>query len=173
MKNKLGKRHLLLGALGALLMLGAHGSTFAQGTLSIGGSRAHFGTHSLSAGFMPDPKVIRVTSGGNLNVSRMGYGSGCRGYATSTPDAIVNYTGSSSSNFLRFYVQASGDTTLVINDATGTWHCNDDSVGLNPMVSITNAPSGQYDVWVGSYQSGQQISGTLNVTELRSNQPTQ
>jgi len=167
--KKIGKLQIVLGVLGALLVLAFHGDSVAQGTLSIGGSNAHFGVHRLNAGFMPDPKVINVTSGGNLNVSTMGYGSGCRGYATSTPDAIVHYNGSN--GFLRFFVRANGDTTLVVNDASGRWHCNDDAVGTNPMVSINNAPSGQYDIWVGSYTAGQQIGGTFNVTELRSQTP--
>ena len=167
--KKIGKMHFVLGALGALLVLASHGQTTAQSALSIGGSSANFGTHSLRAGFMPDPKVIRVTSGGNLNVSTMGYGAGCRGFATSTPDAIVNYNGA---GFLRFFVRASGDTTLVINAADGSWHCNDDSHGgLNPTVDFSNAPSGQYDVWIGSYEAGTNVRGTLNITELRSEHP--
>ena len=166
--KKIGKMHIVLGALGAILVLASHGESVAQGTLSIGGNSAHFGVHQVNAGFVPDPKVINITSGGNLNVSTMGYGAQCRGFATSRPDAIVNYTGG---GFLRFFVQAGGDTTLVVNDASGRWHCNDDAVGTNPMVSISNAPSGQYDVWVGSYRSGEQIRGTLNITELRSQQP--
>lgn len=155
-----------MGVMGALLVLGMHGQSIAQGTLTIGGSRAHFGTHAVNQGFMPDPKSVSVTSGGNLNVSSMGYGPGCRGYATATPDVIVNWTGG---GFLRFYVQAAGDTTLIINDANGRWHCNDDTAGTNPQVDLQNAPSGQYDIWIGSYQSGQQLRGNLYITELSSN----
>jgi hypothetical protein len=74
---------------------------------------------------------------------------------------------------LRFFVRASGsgDTTLLINDASGNWHCNDDSSGLNPMVSINNPPSGQYDIWVGSYRAGENLSSQLFITELRSQTP--
>lgn len=167
--KKIGKLHIVLGVLGALLVVGLHGSSMAQSTLSIGGSNAHFGTHTLSAGFTPDPKVINITSGGNLDTSRMNYGAGCRGYATSTPDAILNFNGNS--RFLRFFVQAAGDTTLLVNDAQGNWHCNDDTVGTNPVVNLTNPPAGQYDIWVGSYRAGEQIRGTLNITELRSQMP--
>ena len=62
-----------------------------------------------------------------------------------------------------------GDTTLLINDGAGNWHCNDDSApgsNLNPLVDLANAPAGQYDVWIGSYRSDEQIGGTLNITEL-------
>jgi hypothetical protein len=50
---------------------------------------------------------------------------------------------------LRFYNIGGGDTGLV-------------------MVNIHGAPSGQYDVWVTSYQSGESIRGTLYVSELAS-----
>ncbi len=46
------------------------------------------------------------------------------------------------------------------------WHCNDDYEGLNSMVEFSNPPQGQYDVWVGSYGSGEYISGVLGITEL-------
>ncbi|MFT5357334.1 MAG: hypothetical protein ACI9KE_004568, partial [Polyangiales bacterium] len=71
--KKISKIQLVLGVLGALLVVGLHGNSVAQSTLSIGGSNAHFGTHAISAGFMPDPKVINITSGGNLSVTTMGY----------------------------------------------------------------------------------------------------
>jgi hypothetical protein len=61
---------------------------------------------------------------------------------------------------------AGQDTTLIVNTANGTWMCNDDYGGRNPMVEINNPQPGQYDIWVGSYTSGQYISGTLRITEL-------
>jgi hypothetical protein len=70
------------------------------------------------------------------------------------------------------FVNAGGDTGLVVNDPSGTWRCNDDSHGgVNPTVDVTNARSGQYDVWITSYSSGDNITGTLNVTELASRRP--
>ena len=30
---------------------------------------------------------------------------------------------------------------------------------------------GRYDVWIGSFEDGEQIDGELNVTELESNHP--
>ncbi len=167
--KKIGKMHLALGILGAALVLGTHGTSVAQGSLQIGGSSANFGRHTIAAGFVPDPKVIGgIVSGGSLNVSGMSLANGCTGYATAQPDVIVNYTGSAAS-FLRFYFQGSGDTALVINDAAGRWHCNDDTAGTNPQVSISSPRTGQYDVWVSSYRAGQNINGSLYITELSSN----
>ena len=160
---------MILGLAAGLLVLGSHGQSIAQGSLTIGGGNANFGVHRLNGGFMPDPKTISVVSGGSLNVRNMNLGAGCTGYATSNPDAILHY--SNAASFLRFFVSAQGDTALVVNDAQGNWHCNDDAVGTNPMVSINNPPSGQYDIWVSSYTAGQNIRGTLSITELRSQQP--
>lgn len=176
------RRTLVLAGLAALalgVVLLDHGSTTAQSRLQIGGSRSNFGTQQLRGGFMPDPFRVNIRSGGNLDTSRMSLSPGCRGYVTAQPDYILNYVNSAS--FLRFYFRANAsggprqgrDTTLVINDARGGWHCDDDGGGnFNPMVSIDNPPSGQYDIWVGTYDgSGQYVDGQLSVTELRSNRP--
>ena len=89
----IGKIHLIAGILGALAIVAFQADSVAQGRLTIGGNRAHFGTHQLRGGFTPDPKVIHVVSGGNLDTSTMGYGAGCRGWATAQPDVILRYAG--------------------------------------------------------------------------------
>ncbi|MBK6808959.1 MAG: peptidase S1 [Sandaracinaceae bacterium] len=167
--TRLSKLHMVLGLAAGLLVIGSHAQTIAQGSLTIGGNNANFGVHRLNGGFMPDPMTVSVVSGGSLNVANMNLGAGCTGYATGNPDVVLNYT--SPASFLRFFVRAQGDTALVINDGAGRWHCNDDAVGTNPMVSIDNPPAGHYDVWVSSYTAGQNLRGVLSVTELRSQQP--
>lgn len=73
---------------------------------------------------------------------------------------------------MRFFVRASGDTTLVINDARGRWWCSDDEGGYpNPMVDIASPPGGQYDIWIGSYRAGENIPATLHMTELAGVRP--
>jgi hypothetical protein len=154
----------------AFAMIAGSGTVVAQSRLLIGGSSSNFGSHTLSGGFMPDPWTTQITSGGSLDASNMSLGSGCRGFVTRQPDFILNYRNAAS--FLRFYATGNGDTTLVINDAAGNWHCNDDSHGgLNPTVDLSNPPSGQYDIWVGSYRANENIRATLHVTELRSRHP--
>ena len=148
---------------------GGGGGGGGGGSLQIGGNNSNFGSVTLRGGFMPDPRMVAITSGGNLNAANMGLGAGCRGNVTRRPDYIVNYRNAAS--FLRFFVRSGGDTTLVINDANGRWHCNDDSNGLNPMVSINGPPSGQYDIWVGSYRAGENLSSRLFITELRNQSP--
>jgi hypothetical protein len=149
---------------------GASGSNGSDAELAIGGSTANFGSVSLSTGFSPDPYSVSVISGGTLDVGSMDLADDCVGYATEDPDLILNFTGNG--NMLRFYVEGDGDTGLVINGPGGSWTCNDDSYdGMNPTVTIPQAGSGQYDVWVTSYESGENVNGTLHVTELDDNRP--
>jgi hypothetical protein len=132
----------------------------------------NYGSRALTSGFSPDPQSVSVTSGGDVDVSSA-LGSGCGGYATSAPDFRVMYT-SGSFSLLRFYFVASGggDTTLIVNAPDANWYCNDDSFStLNPTVDFQNPSSGTYDIWVGSYASGQFVSGTLYITEVTSNHP--
>ena len=57
--------------------------------------------------------------------------------------------------------------TLLVNAPDGSWYCNDDSNGLNPMVSWSSPRSGQYDIWIGTYGSGSGMaSATLTISEL-------
>jgi len=146
------------------------GSADSTGSLDIGGSSSVFGRTVLSAGFMPDPFSVPVTSGGSNNVSAMDLGAGCVGYATSTPDYILDYT--SGQSMLRFFVEGEGDTALIINAPDGSWHCDDDSYGTtDPSVTFQSPGSGQYDIWVASYSSGTNVSGTLKITELDAVRP--
>ena len=144
--------------------------------LLIGQNRTNFGVHALIGGFTPDPKLISVVSGAGENsavrIAALNLGTGCRGQATQQPDVVVNY--SNPRSMLRFFFQPneSGDTALVINTPNGTWSCNDDSVGLNPEVTFRSPAAGQYDIWVASYNTGQNIAGTLKITELESQHPT-
>jgi hypothetical protein len=39
---------------------------------------------------------------------------------------------------------------------------------LNPAISIANPPSGQYDVWVGTYAQGDLQDSVLSVSEVYS-----
>ena len=127
----------------------------------------NFGSVSLSAGFMPDPQTVELVSGGYVDVAAQGLGGECGGYATSAPDFRIQWSGSSSGLRIFFVADGGGDTTLIVNDANGAWHCNDDSPygGLDPLVDIPSPPQGQYDIWVGSFEAGEFVEGTLYITE--------
>ncbi|MEM6960354.1 MAG: peptidase S1 [Myxococcota bacterium] len=170
--NLKNKAKITVGTLGTILVASFHTGLAAQGRLNIGGGSANYGVHNLQGGFTPDPAQISVTSGpsakNSVNIADLNLGAGCTGHATQEPDIIVNYTDSAS--FLRFYVQGSGDTALIVNDPNGNWRCDDDTAGLNPQLDFRSPASGQYDIWVSSYEAGANINATLHVTELPSNQ---
>jgi S1-C subfamily serine protease len=141
--------------------------------LDIGGT-PHFGRYSLRAGFVPDPYSVSVQAGGAVSVADQRIGRACAGYASMAPDLRLEW--SAAAGPLAFYFVAAThgqDTTLVVNDPNNRWHCNDDahSGTLNPMLRLATAPSGIYDVWVGTYGEGESISGTLNITELQPSVP--
>ena len=120
-----------------------------------------FATITLSAGFRPDPQMVQVVSGGDLEAD--GVGSSCTGHIAESPDVRVNY--SSGDYPLTFQVFADDDTTLVINAPDGRWYCDDDGAGdLNPMVYFATPSSGAYDVFIGNYQDGN-TDATLSISE--------
>ncbi len=169
----LSSKSLALAVLSAALTVAALAPAGASAQRLTTSGAPNFGARTIAPGFTPDPIQIPVTSGGTLNVSQMNLGQNCTGFATAQPD--FNFTLTGTSAFLRVYVEAGNeDTTLIINRANNAWACNDDSNGTtnrNPMVDMTNAGPGLYNVWIGSYATGTRARGTLNITELRSRMP--
>jgi hypothetical protein len=161
----------VVGLIAAMGVSGYGGGLGAQQRLTIGGApKFARAPRALRSGFVPDPSQVTVVSGGSIAAAGLGLGPGCTGYVTAQPDIIVRWSGGGS--LLRFYVRAPIDTTLLVNTGSGRWACNDDSWGgTNPTVDVANPPNGQYDIWVGSYRSGEQAHGTLFITELASNHP--
>jgi hypothetical protein len=105
-----------------------------------------FGTVNLQAGFMPDPHTVQMTAGGTINASTIS--SECRGMIADAPDVRLNFTGGR----ISIGARSGEDTTIVVNGPDGSWYCNDDFDGFDPRVTISG--SGQYDVWVGTYNGG-------------------
>lgn len=129
----------------------------------------YFGEVELERLFVPDPHTVTVMSGGSVDVREGGYGSGCVGHASSRPDVRLRWSGSTERLRVYFVPDTAGDdATLIINTSDGSWMCNDDAHGntLNPEVSLDSKGAGQFDIWVGSYSSGDMIDGTLYFTEL-------
>ena len=130
------------------------------------GAEPLYGTASLAAGFMPDPHVVELAAGGADSVGHLG--DDCVGFiASGQPYYDLNYEADSAQ--LGFFVEATMDTTLVINDPAGNWHCNDDAAALgatNPGILFGSPLSGNYNIWVGSYSDdGVGDSAKLVITE--------
>jgi hypothetical protein len=116
--------------------------------------------------------AYRLESGGPVDVSYLG--SDCSGFAEPNPDLEAHYTVNGHS-LLRIYFIADtpgDDATLIVNDASGDWHCSDDAYGTsNPSIDFNSPEQGWYDIWIGSYSARDYIAGTLYITELDSKHP--
>lgn len=151
----------------AAALLGGAVACSALSTALAQAGDAAYGTVSLAGGFLPDPHAAVVLAGGPDAASR--FDRACAGYIDGErPDYTLQFT--RSSRFaLKFFVMANIDTTLVVSDPTGHWHCNDDYDtlgGTSPGVSFTSPESGTYRVWVGTHDSayaGEQVK--LLITE--------
>ena len=129
-------------------------------------ARPNYGTVTLRAGFTPDPNNVSVRAGGNLNASRVS--ANCRGFISSAPDVRLVY--SNGSFPLIISASSRADTTLVINAPDGSWYCDDDGGvnGLNPAVRFNRPPSGRYEIWIGTYRSGNLEPARLSISEVSS-----
>jgi hypothetical protein len=132
------------------------------GSLDVTADEAVSGSQTLDPGFEPDPVTVSVQAGGDVDLSTLSLGSECVGWAVARPDVIVNFTGSGTR--LRFYASSSSDTALAVLDPNDGWHCNDDTDGNNPDVTVAPSVPGTYRVWVTSYSEAT-AGATLGITE--------
>jgi hypothetical protein len=94
-----------------------------------------------------DTIAVRVMAGGDIDARRLG--GNCVGMIANPPDVRLNYRAGRSA--LVITARSFADTTLIVNLPNGQWLCNDDLEGLNPGLVLNDAPSGQYDIWVGTF----------------------
>ncbi|WP_339737982.1 hypothetical protein [uncultured Maricaulis sp.] len=124
---------------------------------------ANFGSVALTGGFSPDPHVVDVIAGGSF-AAQSAADSMCRGYVSAAPDYELTFTPGSLDLYISVLSEA--DTTLVINDPSGDWICNDDNNGLNPGIHFDQPAAGTYDIWVGTYREGESAPAQLEISEL-------
>ena len=110
---------------------------------------------SLVTGFLPDPYTVELVAGGD-NPASSELGTECTGNVTSNqPDVTLNYTAGSDYG-LSLYAESASDTTLIVLTPNG-WQCDDDSYSygdLNPNIRIDSPQSGDYLIWIGTYDGG-------------------
>jgi len=122
----------------------------------------NFGSTSLNS--ESAPFSINLTSGGGIDASNVDFQ--CAGYISEAADFELTYTAGSGP--LVMNVDSDGDTTLVVNTPNGEWVCDDDGgQGVNPRLVFNPAASGVYDIWVGSYSSGDFESAVLEISSPR------
>jgi len=125
----------------------------------------NYGDITLSPGFTPDPHLVSLRAGGTVSANSAA--SGCSGFITSAPDFRLNWSGKGSLN-LKISVVSNSDTTLVVNGPNGEWYCDDDSGDeTNPVVTLGSV-SGRYEIWIGTYASGETKPAVLSISELSS-----
>lgn len=103
---------------------------------------------TLAPGFTA-PNMLEGRAGGLTDASSLG--EGCIGNIASDPDHVLNLSAAIPN--LRIFAQASEDITLVIQKPDGSYICNDDTEGLNPLVTAPSFAAGEYKIWVGSYST--------------------
>lgn len=117
----------------------------------------------LVNGFDPDPHKIILEAGGDSPAMTV-LGADCFGSVFSTqPDIILSYVAGPSFD-LTLFAESDQDTTLVVLTPQG-WICDDDSYGnYNPAVLIESPESGDYLIWVGTFDGGTAVA-ELGITE--------
>ncbi|QXT39252.1 trypsin-like serine peptidase [Gymnodinialimonas ceratoperidinii] len=113
-----------------------------------------FGEVSLVSNFQPDPHRTTLAAGGTIRgeYTDANTGNRCAGYFADAPDLRLQFTTADFGFPLSVYVEARADTVMLINAPDGSWHCNDDTVDLNPALHFETPLEGQYDIWVGTYE---------------------
>ena len=95
------KKKVVVLVLSILVALLLPGILAAQGGLD-SSLETNFGNYSLPGGFLPDPYIIPLVSGGDVDAGALNLGDGCRGNVTSNPDAEVAY--SEPSSYMRLFL---------------------------------------------------------------------
>jgi hypothetical protein len=156
--------------------VGVYGGTGSSGTSTVAkgsgtGSAPNwqatptYGTIDLDAGFTPDPYDKAISAGGDDEVDLSA--PSCSGYIhAEAPDLDLNYDAGSLELFI--YARAKTDVTLVVNQPDGTWICNDDEMGTDPMIRLQSPRSGNYNIWIGTYEASESPlpPATLYISEL-------
>jgi len=129
------------------------------------------GTLELTTGFTPDPLVRRFRVVKTTAVSQLGVtdptGGTCAGFVTAEQPSVRLLLSAGESLPLRLFVESAIDTTLCVNLPDSTWRCSDDDVGFHPVLDIPagKVQSGQYDIWVGTFDKVSEAKVALYVTE--------
>jgi hypothetical protein len=115
-----------------------------------------FGAHALPA---DDALALDVTLSSVAEVPR----ASCFGRIDpSRPDFVIGLD--APEPLLSFRASSMSDTTLVVVDPAGEVHCVDDTIGLDPAVTLRDAGAGDYAVWVGVWSGEGGEGASLAVT---------
>ncbi|WP_291841716.1 hypothetical protein [Maricaulis sp.] len=120
----------------------AHGQTASLDPVS--------GTITLDPSLGSQRFDTSIAAGGDIDADSLG--RDCAGEIADAPGLRLQY--GAGGDTLRIIAISNADTSLVIRTPAGEWWCNDDAMGgLNPILSLTPAPEGDYIIWVGRVSS--------------------
>ncbi len=108
---------------------------------------------SLGRGFSPDPYIADGENGTDAVAEDFSDDETCRGSVSTAPDLVLDVqTAFPVLNIAANAMpgQEDEDLTLVVRTPTGAYLCNDDTVGVSPLISAAVEP-GEYAIWVGAY----------------------
>ncbi len=101
------------------------------------------------------PSTMDVSAGGDLDVAQLGLRPSCTGIIERAADLVVDVGAGVPS--LDLSVAALTDTTLVVRDPAGGWHCTDDAPNgsYQPSLHVGAPTPGAWVVWVGRFTHGE------------------
>ncbi len=152
----------------------------AQAATPNASARPTAGTVRAEAGFeaQSGPITRDARAGGIDAVQSMGIQSSdvmdaCTGFIDSAaPTAVVAYQGDGQGTLVLSAASADtqmpNDLVLLVRTPGGTWRCNDDYNGSDPVVVVEGAARGDYAVWAGTYSGRARtstVAATLSVAE--------
>ncbi|MCA2011055.1 hypothetical protein LCM17_06125 [Cereibacter sphaeroides] len=126
---------------------------------------------TMTRGDLSTGVTMRRQIGGTTYLGNCGGGWG---YFNAAPHMVLNYDSqsiSSTTSGLQFRMDDgnngySCDSVLVVRDPNGQWYFNDDYTGWNAGLQITNAPTGQWVVFLGTYNNGT-CDSTLTINQFQ------
>lgn len=98
------------------------------------------------------PQSTQVVAGGPVHLTTCSIIPG-RGYISENPDFSMYYDSMGTNRELEIRVQAACDTVLLVRGANFQWYFNDDTNGSNPAIRIARPGSGQFEIWVGTFDT--------------------
>lgn len=119
---------------------------------------------SLSSGFLMDPYLLRVISGGSQEASSLD--KSCQGFIKEQPDVVINWSGEADA--LHLFTYSDGDAMLVVETPDGEFLCNDDAddVTVDALINIEDPQEGEYNIYTGSFRAEEPVMGFLVITEF-------
>jgi hypothetical protein len=131
----------------ALISVLFSGALFACPSIAGSGSTLNYDSNTLYT-----PQSHQVIAGGTENLSNC-YDLPGTGWVSMSPDFELNYQQTNKpSRELELRVDSKCDSILLVNDPAGNWfHDDDDNGNQDAKLRFTTAPSGIYDIWVGTY----------------------